>query len=212
MITVFVPVELEDGTTVIGESRIGGRGSIKRVFLQPRNVIANDEAVSALLAADIIVIGPGSVYTSILPNLLVGELSRAIRASQAVKIYVCNVATEPGETDRFSTEDHVRVLHNHVAPGLFQFVLANSYTGAEMPNHRRAATFVQASAKDQATLGSQGLEVITTDVLNHAEPEHHDPTRLANAIMEIHASASGSSQILAFSRLDQTRNQSGIDR
>jgi len=204
---VHLAAELEDGTTVIGESRIGGRGSIKRVFLQPRNVIANDEAVSALLAADIIVIGPGSVYTSILPNLLVGELSRAIRSSQAVKIYVCNVATEPGETDRFSTEDHVRVLHDHVAPGLFQFVLANSYTAAKMPNHRRETTFVQASAKDQATLGSQGLEVITTDVLNHEEPEHHDPIRLADAIMEIYASASGSSQVLAFSKPDQNRDQ-----
>ncbi|MCS6906308.1 MAG: YvcK family protein [Anaerolineales bacterium] len=109
-----------------GESEIPSRlWQVKRVYLQPNSPPAYPEAIRAILAADLIVIGPGSLYTSILPNLLVPEITEAIRSSKALKIYVCNIATQPGETDHYSCEDHVHAIETHVGKGLFQIVLAN---------------------------------------------------------------------------------------
>lgn len=114
------------GVRIEGESEIpSSTWRVKRVYLQPNSPPAYPEAIKALLAADLIVIGPGSLYTSILPNLLVPEISEAIRSSKALKVYVCNIAAQPGETDHYTCEDHVRVIEEHVGKGLFQVVLAN---------------------------------------------------------------------------------------
>ena len=116
---VRLAAQMDDGSIVRGESRIRSAGKpIRRVLIEPRYVAANDEAVKELLAADMIVLGPGSVHTSVLPNLLVGDIAAAVRASNAVKVYVCNVATEPGETDGYSLADHVTSLTSNVGPGL----------------------------------------------------------------------------------------------
>lgn len=114
------------GVRIEGESEIpSSTWRVKRVYLQPSSPPAYPEAIKALLAADLIVIGPGSLYTSILPNLLVPEITEAIRSSKALKVYVCNIAAQPGETDHYTCEDHVRVIEEHVGKGLFQVVLAN---------------------------------------------------------------------------------------
>jgi uncharacterized cofD-like protein len=114
------------GVRVEGESEIPRLSwRVKRVYLQPSSPAAYPEAIKAILGADLIVIGPGSLYTSILPNLLVPEISQAIRSSKAVKVYVCNIAAQPGETDHYTCEDHVRAIEDHVGKDLFQVVLAN---------------------------------------------------------------------------------------
>lgn len=114
------------GVRVEGESEIPSPNwHVKRVYLQPGSPPAYPEAIKAILAAEMIVIGPGSLYTSILPNLLVPEITEAIRHSKALRVYVCNIATQPGETDHYSCEDHVRAIEEHVGKGLFQVVLAN---------------------------------------------------------------------------------------
>ena len=111
---------------VVGESQLpeaGGR--IERVFLRPEETRAYPEAIRAILQADLIVAGPGSFYTSILPNLLVKGIKEAICASQAPALYICNVATQPGKTDDYSVSDHMRHLRRH-AGDAFLHVLANT--------------------------------------------------------------------------------------
>jgi uncharacterized cofD-like protein len=198
MTDVHLAAELEDGTIVVGESEIGGRGKIKRVFLRPRHVAANEDAVSAILAADLIVIGPGSVYTSILPNLLVTGIGTALRASKAVKVYVCNVATEPGETDDFGPSDHVRVLTEHVGPGLFHYVVLNNRTDVAPTTRDGAAKILPASPREQTDLQRGGLEVVSADVIDPELPEHHDPTLLAETILQLYESASASPRVISF--------------
>src|SRR3990170_2922400 len=112
---------------VQGESAIpDAPGAIDRVSLQPDDVPAFPEAVQAILAADLIVAGPGSLYTSVIPNLLVRDIAAAVRASNALKVYVCNAATQPGETDGYSVSDHVRALEAHAGEGLFTVIVANN--------------------------------------------------------------------------------------
>ena len=118
-------------TRVQGESAIPKAGQpIERVFLRPEEVRAYPEAVRAILEADLIVAGPGSLFTSVLPNLLVQDIRRAVGASPALKLYVCNVATQPGETDGFDLGQHVAALQRHVGRGLFPCVLANDNEAA----------------------------------------------------------------------------------
>ncbi|SFS96801.1 YvcK family protein [Paenibacillus sp. 453mf] len=124
---VVLHAEMEDGTIVTGESQIpehGGR--IKRVFLEPDHVEPLPEAVAAIEQADAIIMGPGSLYTSILPNLLVPKLAKAVVASQAAKIFICNVMTQPGETDGYTVSDHLKAIDAHIGTRLFDYVIVNN--------------------------------------------------------------------------------------
>jgi uncharacterized cofD-like protein len=188
-----LPSTLND-VTLVGELRANGatrravgestitrtEGAIERVFLQPEAVPAYPEAVRAILAAEMIVVGPGSLYTSILPNLLVGGIAEALQRARGLKVYVCNVATQPGETDGFDVADHVRALERHVGPGLFDIVLANddfsrqgdaSFTYVELP----------------AANGHQGpgAQIVTVPLADPHHPWRHDSARLAAALIEL---------------------------
>ena len=187
---VRLAAQMDDGSIVRGESRIRSAGKpIARVLIEPRYVAANDEAVKELLAADIIVLGPGSVHTSVLPNLLVGDIATAVRASSAVKVYVCNVATEPGETDGYSLADHVTSLMSHVGSGLFQYTLVNSNTrlGVEPGSGSR---IVECDPAVQVELLETGVQAVTADVVDHNDPRHHDSETLAAALLELYEEAS----------------------
>src|SRR5690606_27165607 len=118
---IVLKAEMEDGSIVVGESSIPkSRKRIRRVFLDKADQIRPlDEALEAVRQADAIVVGPGSLYTSILPNLLVPHISQTILNSNAVKIFVCNVMTQPGETDHYSVYDHVRAIEEHVGSKMF---------------------------------------------------------------------------------------------
>ena len=119
---------------VEGESNIPeAAGHIRRVWLEPNNAPAFPPALKAILNADLIVIGPGSLYTSLLPNLLVRDLLSAIQSSRAIKIFVCNVATQTGETDEYSCYDHVRALEEHIGEDLFDVVLCNENYSVSLP-------------------------------------------------------------------------------
>ena len=182
--------QMDDGSIVRGESRIRSAGKpIRRVLIEPRYVAANDEAVKELLAADMIVLGPGSVHTSVLPNLLVGDIATAVRASNAVKVYVCNVATEPGETDGYSLADHVTSLTSNVGPGLFQYTLVNNNTrlGVQPGSGSR---IVECDPAVQVELLETGVQAVMADVVDHNDPRHHDSETLAVALMELYEEAS----------------------
>ncbi|MGB9639780.1 MAG: gluconeogenesis factor YvcK family protein, partial [Anaerolineales bacterium] len=124
---VKIPI-IETDVRVEGESKIpGSNGRVKRVYLKPESPPAFPEAIKAILNADLIVIGPGSLYTSILPNLLVPDITQAIRSSKAIKVYVCNIATQKGETDHYTCGDHIHAIEDHVGEGIFDMVVVNRH-------------------------------------------------------------------------------------
>ncbi len=162
---------------VEGESKIPEMaGRVRRVWLEPDDAAAFPPVIKELLAADIIVIGPGSLYTSILPNLLVHDLLDGIRASRAIKVYVCNIATQAGETDAFTCYDHVRVLEGHVGENLFDVILCNNnYQGDVGPS----SVWVRA---DEKVLSDERTHA--TDLIDDAHPWRHDSAKVTQAILD----------------------------
>jgi uncharacterized cofD-like protein len=167
-------------TRVQGESAIPKMGQpIERVFLRPERVRAYPEAVRAILEADLIVAGPGSLFTSVLPNLLVQDIRRAVEASSASRIYVCNVATQPGETDGFDVGQHVSALQRHVGRDLFPFVLANSNPTPSLEHPQLQPVPLDYPPDD-------GYEVIAADLVDPDAPWRHDSNRLAEQILHFY--------------------------
>ncbi len=163
---------------VEGESRIPEMaGRVRRVWLDPNNPPAFPPVLQALLSAELIIVGPGSLYTSLLPNLLVPDLLAAIRASRALKIYICNIATQVGETDLYSCNDHIRALEDHVGEDLFDVVVCNeNYTGNLSPNTR----WVEA---DPESLKDRRL--YCADLPEAEHPWRHDSGKLAKVLMDL---------------------------
>jgi uncharacterized cofD-like protein len=183
----IVPSTLQDVTLVAsinghfveGESKIPQQNApISHVFLKPDGAQVNPEAAQAILNAELIVIGPGSLYTSILPNLLVEGMVEAIKASPALKVYICNLASQRGETDGYNVDDYLRVIREHAGSNLFDFVLVNS-------NHSHLPTGGQPQVIFRPEDSSAHPEVrfIAADVVNVRVPSHHDPDKLARSIM-----------------------------
>jgi len=171
-----------DDEAIHGESNITERGSkIRRVFIHPENALANPDAIRAILGADMVVIGPGSLYTSVLPNLLVEGINRAIEMTKALKVYVCNVATQRGETDTFTVSDHCRALYEHVQHPVFNYVLANS----NIVQDGLASTW---QAEPVRVDGDRvnGAIVIMADVVSEENRYHHDTEKLATAVMNLY--------------------------
>jgi uncharacterized cofD-like protein len=167
-----------------GESKIGGAGGrIRRVYLEPDNPPAYPKVLQAILGADLIIIGPGSLYTSILPNLLVPDISAAIRVSQGLKIYVCNVATQPGETDRFTCEDHVHALETHGGSGLIDLVVQNNSFNGKLLQDMQWVTVGQ--GRDLL------YSIYESNLIDDTEPWHHDSHKLAEAIMNLYQQRTG---------------------
>lgn len=185
-ITLMAEVRIPGETRlrrITGESQIPeAGGKIERVFLQPDQVRAYPDAIRAILSADLIVIGPGSLYTSILPNLLVGGIVEALRASNAYKVYVCNVAMQPGETDGYTVADHVLALEAHVGRNVFDAVLANSHYPTR--NAGENTRYVMHTADAQSI--HQRYDVHLVDLTDPNRPWRHDPSKLARALLALH--------------------------
>ena len=167
---------------VYGESELPQRGGrIARVFLQPEQPRAYPLAIQAILQADLIVACPGSFFTSLLPNLLVPAIRDAIRASGALRVFICNVATQPGETDGYSVSEHVRQLRQHGGDA-FEVVLANSnYDPAQPPSS--FGQWVTLPTADEVI----DYQLVTGDVVDSMLPWHHSPAKLAACLMEVYA-------------------------
>ena len=183
----IVPSTLQDvtlvasinGRSVEGESKIPMQDApITQVFLKPDGAQVNPEAAQAILNAELVVIGPGSLYTSILPNLLVEGMVEAIKAAPALKVLVCNLASQSGETDGYEVDDYLRVIREHVGSNIFDFVLVNS-------NHSHMPTGGQSQVifKSEDSALHPEVRFIPADVVNVRVPSHHDPDKLARAIM-----------------------------
>lgn len=174
------PESSERPSQVLGESSIPQAGApIERVFLQPDDVRGYGESVRALLDADVIVVGPGSLYTSILPNLLVQDIAAALCASEALKIYACNLATQVGETDGYDVRDHVRAIYAHVGQSFFDYVLANDNMEVKTPENWKAQ---MVSPTSDGT-----YRLWEADLVDAQKPWRHDPDKLARSIIDIHS-------------------------
>jgi uncharacterized cofD-like protein len=173
---------LASGRTLHGQSGMAAAEErIEEVFIEPADVRANGEALERMLEADLIVIGPGSLFSSILPNLLISDVQDALRAAPGLKVYVCNVATQPGETAEMSASDHLRALFDHVGDDLIDYVVVNRSTDARRPEGWRARPV----AVDVRRLEELPVVVVEEDVVDRANAHRHDPAKLAAALMRL---------------------------
>jgi uncharacterized cofD-like protein len=179
------PVQAQNGSSaklsrVSGESSIPeARGAIERVYLDPSDAPAYPGALHALLNADLIVAGPGSLYTSVLPNLLVPAVAQAVAASPAQKVYVCNVATQRGETEGYTVADHVAALEAHVQGALFPVVLANDKLDVDFESSPGVELVALEVPPDTV------YRVVVTDLVDESHPWRHDSSKLARALLRL---------------------------
>ncbi len=184
LIADIIDGESGEVVRVEGESKITERkGKIKQVMLGPKNPAVYPEVIQAILSADIIVVGPGSLYTSILPNLLVKDIASAIRTSQALKIFVCNVATQKGETEGFSCGDHLRVIEDHIGVNIFDIIVANDYSPKEYNPNIEAVT-VEEDLSDK-------YAVYLNDLIDEEHPWRHDPEKITKVLMDLFRERTG---------------------
>lgn len=169
-----------DGSTLVGQSRIMRTADIERVWISPSDVVASEDALVAIAEADLIVLGPGSLFTSLLPSLLVPGIREAVLAASAPRLYVCNVATQPGETTGYDLPHHVRALIDHTAPGIVDVVLANNRFDARIPTDWQAQTVRLHWPPDGM---SAPPRLVLDDVVDPDNAHHHDPARLAAAVI-----------------------------
>lgn len=163
--------------TIEGESAIPkADGKIVQVFLNPPDVQPYPDAIRAILDADLIILGPGSLYTSVLPNLLVTRLSQALAFAQAPKVYICNVAIQKGETDGYSVADHVDAIVQHSHPDCIDIVVANNRTDFARTAGGGDTQFVVLDTSPHA-------KIIAADLVDEARPWRHDSTKLAEVIV-----------------------------
>jgi uncharacterized cofD-like protein len=187
---VTLCAELTDKTIVKGESSIPEECvkrnvKIERVYLEPENPKPLEDALFAINNADCIIIGPGSLYTSVLPNLVIKEITRAVMSSSGIKIYVSNIMTQPGETDNFKLSDHLRAIKDHCGNMLVDFIIANNGTIPE-PYFEKYKNDGQDMVEiDNDILNN--IEIITEDLV-HIDSNgflRHNTYRLSNTIMKL---------------------------
>ncbi len=177
--------ELDDGTIVEGESNISAaKRPIKRVFFEPPAVAPLEEVIAAIREADAIVLGPGSLFTSVVPNFLINRIAREVADAHAVKMYVCNVMTQPGETDGMTAADHVKALLANAGERVCDYVIVND----QPPSRLLAAYALEGQTPveaDEERIAALGLEPVAAPVIGETETVRHDPDKLATVVLAI---------------------------
>ncbi len=185
---VILGATMEDGATVYGETSIRsyGNSKIKDIFFVPERCEPAPETFEALESADAIVIGPGSLYTSIIPNMLVEGIPQAIAASNARRIYISNIMTESGETDDLDVLEHIKIICSYLGEGNIDDVLFNE-TGIDETrlNKYQAQRARPVRLKQKADIENLGLRIIEEDLVSEKEAAWHDSEKLARAIINI---------------------------
>jgi len=173
---------LASGRTLYGQVGIAGADEpIERVFIEPADVRANSEALERILEAEMIVLGPGSLFSSVLPNLIIPDVRDALAAASGVKVYVCNVATQPGETETMTASQHLEALFAHVGDDLVDYVIINRNTDARRPE----GWLAHPVEVDVRRLEELPVVIVEEDVIDPANAHRHDPAKLAAAIMRL---------------------------
>lgn len=181
--SVTLGAEYTDGSIAEGEAEIPLRHKqIKKVYLKPENSLATPEAIKAIKEADTIILGPGSLYTSIIPNLLIKEIAQAIANSRALKIYVCNVMTQPGETDGLAAFDHLQTLVRHTHPRIVDWCIVNNAKPSSEILERYQKENSYPIILDSQKIKKAGYRVIEDDMINVLNYVRHDSGKLARII------------------------------
>ena len=198
---VRLVADLEDGREVRGETRItASRSPIRRLRLEPEQCLPMPEALVAIRNADVLTVGPGSLYTSILPNLLVARVAECIGESRAIKIFICNLMTQPGETDGYTARKHLEVVRRYAPEIEFDFVVVN-----DRPISREQAECYAAEGARQIGLTDRMLEeefgdeaeIVRADLLDEGEKVRHSPEKLAGVILACYEQACARPTIIA---------------
>jgi len=182
---VSLMAEYEDGTRVTGESKIPEvRMPIKKLHIQPENSKPTTEAINAIKKADVIIFGPGSLYTSIMPNLLISDIYKEIEASKAIRIYICNVMTQHGETDNFKASDHVKAIASHTSPHILTHCIVNTGRIPDKLLGKYKEEDAYPVEPDSEQIRKMGYVVIEANIINAQDYVRHDSKRLARLIYD----------------------------
>ena len=188
---VMLCAELEDGCVICGESQIGKHnsyhsGRIRKVYLEPRTVVALNEVIDAISTADAIILGPGSLYTSIIPNLLVEGICDAIKKSGAAKLYISNVMTQPGETGGYSVFDHIKAMEDHSCKGIVDYCIINNADIPEDLKEKYREDGAEQVKIDKDALDRAGIKLLEQAFVSIKNGYvRHDPSKLADTIIEV---------------------------
>ena len=178
---VTLQAELENGRIVTGETKISrSRSAIRTIRLQPRVCKPLPETLAAIEQADLITLGPGSLFTSVIPNLLVRGVPDAIRRSRALKAYFVNLMSQPGETNGFRASDHLAAVHRHAGPNLIDVAVVNTRAISARQRRKYAVEKSQSVLNDVDRLAQLGLQVVAADLLAEGDVVRHDPRAIAD--------------------------------
>ncbi len=208
---VTLEAVLEDGTVVRGETKISkSRRAIREIRLRPENCEALPEALEAIRKADLITLGPGSLYTSVVPNMLVDGISEAIQESPALKVYFVNLMWQPGETINFTASQHVNAIQQHAGRKLIDCVVLNTAAVPLALQRRYARAKVKPVENDLEQLGELGVKVVTADLISDADASskrvRHDPQILSQIVIDL-ASRSRAHQVRGEALLQRRRSR-----
>jgi uncharacterized cofD-like protein len=182
---VSLEAVMTDGKTVSGETRIAKSGKkIRQLRLHPRHVRPLPEVLESIARANLILVGPGSLYTSILPNLLVSGVAEAIESSSAIRVYVANLMTQPGETEGYSLADHVRAIYRHTRRKLFDWVVASNHPVSVEVARRYGTRGAEAVRVDVGDMQRMGVRCLLDNLLEEHGVVRHDSVRLAQLLIE----------------------------
>ena len=183
---VRLVAELDDGSEVFGETQItAARVPIRRLRLEPEQCLPLPEALAAIRAADVITVGPGSLYTSIIPNLLVASVADAIGEASATKIFINNLMTQPGETDGYDVGQHLKAVAQYAPPIRFDYLILNSraISSAQAEHYRADGAYQVGVDEDMNTIAFSETEVVHADLLADGEMVRHDSARLSRVVV-----------------------------
>ena len=186
--------ELEDGSTIEGESNITflnrkNGGKIKRVFISPKLLLPLKESIDSIMDADIVLLGPGSLYTSIIPNLLVTDISKALKETKAEVVYILNIMTQPGETNGYNVTDHVVAIIDHANSNIIDKIVVNSKEVDKYAKYRyksiENSTPIYITDEDRENMEKLGIEIIEADICDISyDYIVHDSNKLMKTILE----------------------------
>ena len=183
--------EFEDGSMVVGESKIAAAKNerlsrIKRVEIAPAGATVLPECIDAIKSADVIVLGPGSLYTSIIPNLLIKGITETIAESDALKLYICNIMTQPGETDGYSVSEHIKGIFDHTGQKVFDYCIVNNAPAIWEVLEKYVESGAEPVSIDEDAVSALGVEMIRARVAaGKGDLVRHDPGKLAREIMRL---------------------------
>ncbi len=182
---VTISAVLSDGRVIKGESNIPkAKGKIEKLEIYPKNCKPNIDAIKAISEADAVVMGPGSLYTSVIPNLLVSGIKEALEGTKVLKIYVCNIMTQPGETDGYTVSDHIKAIFRHAGEKSVDIVIANNHMPARDVLERYAAEGAYPVKIDKEEISRLGVRLVEAKLFNDGEYIRHSDQRLGRIIMK----------------------------